>query len=101
LHQIASIQDSIKAFNENIARIGDLHSRSLNNMDDAAAQRNNAELDDLVQETSALSSTLKRRIKALEAQRAPGRDGQVRQQQVRGGFSQPGQYIEGFRRRRL
>jgi len=80
--EIASLQDSVRAFNENIARIGDLHSRSLNNMDDASTQKNNAELDELVEETSALSSTLKRRIKALEAQGAPGRDGQVRKQQT-------------------
>jgi syntaxin 1B/2/3 len=52
-------------------------------MDDNAAAKNNADLDELVSETSALSSTLKRRIKALEAQGAPGRDGQVRKQQVR------------------
>ncbi|TEB31267.1 syntaxin [Coprinellus micaceus] len=80
--EITSLQDSIRAFNENVARIGDLHSRSLNNMDDNAAAKNNADLDELVSETSALSSTLKRRIKALEAQGAPGRDGQVRKQQT-------------------
>lgn len=81
--QISSLQDDIRAFNDNVARIGDLHSRSLNNMDDASTQKNNADLDELVEETSALSSTLKRRIKALEAQGAAGRDGQVRKQQVR------------------
>ena len=51
-------------------------------MDDAAAQRNAAQLDELVEDTSALSATLKRRIKALEAQGGPGRDGQIRKQQV-------------------
>ncbi|KAF6765102.1 syntaxin [Ephemerocybe angulata] len=80
--EITSLQDSIRAFNDNIARISDLHSRSLNNMDDASTQQNNADLDELVEETSALSSTLKRRIKALESQGAPGRDGQVRKQQT-------------------
>ncbi|EAU88609.2 syntaxin [Coprinopsis cinerea okayama7 len=80
--EIASIQDSIRAFNENISRIGELHSRSLNNMDDVAAQQNSAALDDLVAETSALSATLKRRIKALEAQGASGRDGQIRRAQT-------------------
>lgn len=82
-HQISSLQDSIRSFNENVSRIGELHSRSLNNMDDRAAEQNAAALDDLVAETSALSNTLKRRIKSLEAQGAPGRDGQVRKQQVR------------------
>lgn len=51
-------------------------------MDDAAAQRNAAQLDELVEDTSALSATLKKRVKALEAQKGSGRDGQIRQQQV-------------------
>ncbi|KAF8163201.1 t-SNARE [Crassisporium funariophilum] len=80
--EISSIQDSLRTFNDNVARISDLHSRSLNNMDDAAAQRNAAQLDELVEETSALSATLKRRVKALESQRGSGRDGQIRQQQT-------------------
>ncbi|KAH6918690.1 syntaxin [Coprinopsis sp. MPI-PUGE-AT-0042] len=80
--EISSIQDSIASFKENVSRIGELHSRSLNNMDDRAAEQNAAALDDLVAETSALSNTLKRRIKSLEAQGAPGRDGQVRKQQT-------------------
>lgn len=65
-----------------MARISDLHSRSLNNTDDAAAQHNAAQLDELLADTSALSATLKRRVKALEAQKGSGRDGQIRQQQV-------------------
>ena len=72
----------MRTFNENVARISDLHSRSLNNMDDAAAQRNAAQLDELVEETSSLSATLKKRVKVLEAQKGSGRDGQIRQQQV-------------------
>ncbi|KAF8797927.1 t-SNARE [Phlegmacium glaucopus] len=80
--EISSIQDALRTFNENVTRISDLHSRSLNNTDDAAAQRNAAQLDELVQDTSALSATLKRRIKALEAQKGSGRDGQIRQQQT-------------------
>ncbi|KAG7452617.1 syntaxin-like protein [Guyanagaster necrorhizus] len=80
--EISSIQDSLRTFNDNVAHIGDLHSRSLNNMDDAAAQRNAANLDELVEDTSALSSTIKRRIKALEKQGGTGRDGQIRKQQT-------------------
>jgi len=80
--EISSIQDSIRTFNDNVARIGDLHSRSLNNMDDAAAQRNASQLDELIEDTSALSATLKRRIKALEQQGGSGRDGQIRKQQT-------------------
>lgn len=70
-NEIESLQNDIGIFNDNVSRISDLHSRSLNNIDDAAAQRNAAQLDELVQETSALSTTLKRRIKALEAQPGP------------------------------
>jgi len=81
-NEIASIQDMLKTFNDNVARVSDLHSRSLNNMDDAAAQRNASQLDELVQDTSALSNQLKRRIKALEAQPASGRDAQIRRQQT-------------------
>jgi len=80
--EISSIQDTLRTFNENVAQISDLHSRSLNNMDDAAAQRNAAQLDELVEETSALSTTLKRRVKALEAQGGSGRDGQIKKQQA-------------------
>lgn len=83
LLKISSLQDGLRTFNDNVARIGDLHSRSLNNTDDAAAQRNAQQLDDLVNETSALSETLKRRVKALERQGGSGRDGQIRKQQVR------------------
>ncbi|KAJ3502325.1 hypothetical protein NLJ89_g8940 [Agrocybe chaxingu] len=80
--QISSIQDTIRTLNDNVARIGDLHSRSLNNMDDVAAQRNAAQLDELVEDTSALGASLKRRVKALEAQGGSGRDGQIRKQQT-------------------
>jgi len=80
--EISAIQDALRTFNDNVARIGDLHSRSLNNMDDAAAQRNAAQLDELVEDTSALSSTLKKQIKVLEAGKGSGRDGQIRQQQT-------------------
>lgn len=51
-------------------------------MDDAAAQRNASQLDELVADTSALSNTLKQRIKTLEKQGGSGRDGQIRKQQV-------------------
>jgi syntaxin 1B/2/3 len=51
-------------------------------MDDTAAQRNAAQLDELVENTSTLSTTLKKRVKALESQKGSGRDGQIRQQQV-------------------
>ncbi|KAH7914978.1 t-SNARE [Hygrophoropsis aurantiaca] len=80
--EISSIQDSLKTFNTNVTRIEELHSRSLNNADDAAAQRNASQLEELVEDTSALSATLKRRINALERQGGSGRDGQIRKQQT-------------------
>jgi len=80
--EISSIQESLRTFNDNVARIGDLHSRSLNNTDDSAAQRNATQLDELVADTSDLSASLKRRIKTLEKQGGSGRDGQIRKQQT-------------------
>jgi len=80
--EISSIQDDLRTFNDNVSRISDLHSRSLDNTDDAAAQRLAQQLEDLVQDTSALSNVLKRRIKALEKQGGAGRDGQIRKQQT-------------------
>jgi len=80
--EISSIQDELRAYNDNVQRISDLHSRSLNNTDDAAAQRYTQQLEDLVADTSALSNVLKRRIKALERQPGSGRDGQIRKQQT-------------------
>jgi len=80
--EISSIQSSLKQFNENVSRISELHSRSVNTADEAASQRTAAELEDLVADTSALSDTLKRRIKALERQGGSGRDGQVKKQQT-------------------
>jgi len=65
-----------------VSRISDLHARSLNNTDDAAAARNTQQLEELVSETSALSSTLKRRVKALERQGGSARDAQIKKQQV-------------------
>jgi syntaxin 1B/2/3 len=62
--------------------ISDLHARSLNNTDDAAAARNNQRLEELVSETSALSTTLKRRIQALERQGVSAREAQIKKSQV-------------------
>lgn len=80
--EISSIQDSLRTFNDNVSRISDLHSRSLNNMDETAAQRNANQLEGLVEETSALSNELKVRIKTLQKKGGSGRDGQIRKQQT-------------------
>jgi len=80
--EIAGIQDTLRTFNDNVQRIGDLHSRSLDQMDDARTQRNAEQLEQMIDETSALSRELKQRIKALERKGGSGRDGQVRKQQT-------------------
>ncbi|KAI6005587.1 t-SNARE [Pisolithus albus] len=80
--EISSIQDSLRTFSTNVSRIDELHSRSLNNTDDAAQQRVVSELEQLVAETSELSTQLKRRIQTLERQGGSGRDGQIRKQQT-------------------
>ncbi|KAI6045371.1 t-SNARE [Pisolithus marmoratus] len=80
--EISSIQESLRTFNSNVSRIDELHSRSLNNTDDAAQQRVVSQLEQLVAETSELSTQLKRRIQTLERQGGSGRDGQIRKQQT-------------------
>lgn len=80
--EISSLQDSLRTFNDNVSRISDLHSRSLNNMDERSAQQNADQLDQLVNDTSVLSNQLKNRIKSLERQGGAGRDGQIKKQQT-------------------
>lgn len=79
--EISSIQESIAQFNNNVQRVSDLHSRSLNTMDDQAAARNNQQLDSLVEETSSLSNEIKLRIKNLE-RKSGGRDANAKKQQT-------------------
>lgn len=79
--EISAIQDSIAQFNNNVQRISDLHSRSLNTMDDQAAEKNNQQLDSLVEETSSMSNQIKTRIKNL-VQKSGGRDGNAKKQQI-------------------
>ncbi|KAI0256748.1 t-SNARE [Lactifluus subvellereus] len=80
--EISSLQESIRLFNDNVSRISELHARSLNNTNDAAVAGNTQQLEALVNETSALSTTLKRRIQALERQGGSGREAQIKKQQT-------------------
>lgn len=80
--EISSIQDTLRTYNDNVSRISDLHSRSLNNLDEAAQARNAQQLEDLVEGTSRLSNDLKVRIKNLQKKGGSGRDGQIRKQQT-------------------
>ncbi|CUA74969.1 Syntaxin-like protein psy1 [Schizosaccharomyces pombe 972h-] [Rhizoctonia solani] len=80
--EISSIQDQIRTYNDTVQRIADLHNRSLNQTDEAAAQRNASQLEQLQDDVSSLSSQLQRRIKDLMSKSLPGRDGQIRAQQT-------------------
>jgi len=80
--EISNIQDDIRAMTDNVNQISDLHSRSLNNMDETQTKRIEGQLDQLVEETRGMMSELKNRIQDLERRPGSGRDGQIRQQQT-------------------
>ncbi|KAG9103576.1 Plasma membrane t-SNARE, secretory vesicle fusion [Ceratobasidium sp. 370] len=80
--EISSIQDSIRSYNDTVQRIADLHNRSLTQTDEAAAQRNAQQLEQLVEDVNGISRQLQRRIKDLMSKSLPGRDGQIRAQQT-------------------
>jgi hypothetical protein len=78
--QITSIQDNIEQIRINITEISALHSRTLNALDQGIEQ-DEAQPDQLAEETQTLSRDLKERIQALE--RAPvGHDAQMRKNRV-------------------
>jgi len=82
-NQISSIQDELRRFDANVSRISDLHSRSLNNTDEALSEQNAAALDELVAETRALSNQLKNQIQDLEKESVPpGQDPRIRKNQT-------------------
>ena len=84
LSKISSIQDELRRFDANVSRIGDLHSRSLNNTDEALSQQNAAALDELLVETRALSNQIKIQIQDLEKESVPpGQDPRIRKNQAR------------------
>ncbi|KAF9069884.1 t-SNARE [Rhodocollybia butyracea] len=80
--EISSLQNTLRIFNENVSRIAELHLRSLDNTNDVAAQRDAVQLNELVTDTSALSATLKRKIKELEKSGGSGRDLEIKKQQT-------------------
>lgn len=59
---------TIRLIDENINRISELHSRSLNNMDEASSQQAHSQLAGISAETSKLTNGVKNSIKKLEAQ---------------------------------
>lgn len=66
--EISGIQDAIRQIDQNINRISELHSRSLNNVGEASQLEAESQLTALAQETSSLTNAVKNRIKALEAE---------------------------------
>jgi syntaxin 1B/2/3 len=83
LSKISSIQDELQRFDANVSRIGDLHSRLLNNTDEALSQQNADALDGLVEETRALSNQIKNQIQDLEKESVPqGQDPRIRRNQA-------------------
>jgi len=82
-NQISNIQDELRRFDANVSRIADLHSRSLNNTDEALSEQNAAALDELVTETRALSNQIKNQIQDLEKEAVPqGQDPRIRRNQT-------------------
>lgn len=66
--EISDIQDTIRQIDDNINRISDLHSRSLNNMDEASQQQAQQQLAGMSAETSRLTNAIKNKIRNLDAQ---------------------------------
>jgi len=82
-NQISGIQDQLRQFDANVSRISDLHSRSLNNTDEALTQQYATALDELVGETRALSNQIKSEIQNLENEQVPqGQDPRIRKNQI-------------------
>ncbi|PWY98718.1 t-SNARE, partial [Testicularia cyperi] len=84
-NDISEIQDTIRMIDDNVNKISDLHSRSLNNMDEASASYAEQQLATVQQETSTLTNGVKNKIKLLESQtkRVPaGGDKNVRNTQI-------------------
>ena len=80
--QIQSIQDSIAQYNENVSQIQKLHARLVDTTDDAAVERYNQQLQDLVDRNRSVSDKLRNRIKALQRQGGGGQVGMIRKQQT-------------------
>lgn len=81
--EVSSIQDGIAEFSANVARISELHSRSLNSTDESVSRQNAALLDDLGLQTRRLSTSLKERIQALDAKALPRpQDARVQKNQI-------------------
>ncbi|KAI0818548.1 t-SNARE [Irpex lacteus] len=78
-NEISSIQDEIETYKANVARISDLHNKTLNSTDEGANRQNAGILEDLVAQTRELGNKIKQRIQTLESQPLqPGQDARIK-----------------------
>ncbi|KDQ60703.1 hypothetical protein JAAARDRAFT_124926 [Jaapia argillacea MUCL 33604] len=80
--EISTVQDLTRQFDTNVGKISELHSRSLNNMDEAMNQQYTTQLDELIAETRNLGNSLKQRIESLGSQAAGAQDVRIRKNQA-------------------
>jgi syntaxin 1B/2/3 len=85
LNEITELQTSIAAIDDNINKIADLHSRSLNNMDEASAKHAEQQISVLSNETRSLTNAVKSRIQVLATKAnklPPGKDKNTQESQL-------------------
>lgn len=78
-------RSTMRQIDQNVNQIQDLHSRSLNNMDEQSSQQAHQQLGTMISETSRLTNAVKNKIRNLDAQanRLPaGGDKNVRMTQI-------------------
>jgi len=78
-NEVTDVRNLLRSYNDNVNRIAEMHTRSLNNIGDPKGQQ---QIEDTVAETRQMAKQLKNRIKALQAQGGDSRDGQTRRQQA-------------------
>ncbi|EJU05392.1 t-SNARE [Dacryopinax primogenitus] len=98
-NEIGAVRDAIRSqLVPSVQRISDLHSRSLNSTDEAAVQRDNANLSALIDETSKQTKELQQRIKALERQGGPEGSALIKRQQAAALKSEFREAMENYQR---
>ncbi|KAH7915007.1 t-SNARE [Hygrophoropsis aurantiaca] len=80
--EINSIQEFIQQFDRDVTKISDLHSTSLNALDEDRASQNAMELSELTDTTRQLSNRISDRIKALDASSSGASDERIRKTQT-------------------
>ncbi|VDB82808.1 unnamed protein product [Peniophora sp. CBMAI 1063] len=83
-NEVSSIQDQLRALDQHVARISDLHARTLNTADEAAGRQNEALLDESVAEARGLTQRIKTAIWEIEKQPTPpGQNAMIRKNQTK------------------